>query len=849
MRQISYALVFSVLATTAVVGQEAGPRLLSTSDSSFAPIRQAAVDVPHARVDRQGKVRGASVTERLGEIRRRAVDADISRPFAVTDETNPELIELHGALPAVPRRVVKKAEPKPISTRLKRQQTKIVATQPKPTETQPVAKKPVPQSATVDPPAQNQSEAVQPTEKQTVQAPLAEKQPASQPVAKPPVATPPVLPPVVDQPVVPQTVAKQPALPQPSEPQPVEPEPTKPEPTVDPTPEVMVESVTTPAPVIAPPTKPLPAPVKSEPQPAAQPEPPLVQNEPKPEAAPEKSWSASQPALDVAVQNAVPDAPSEPQPEVLPVLPAQPDPEPVAAPDFVARRVTVKTQEIKKESDILLSNQVPALSFETAGPKQIRIGREAKYRVSMYNRGNADARDVIVTVNLPAWAEVTRTNATVGTPNVELDRDRSYNVTWELGQLAMNGKEDLLLGIIPRDSRPFDLAVGWTLAAAQSSTQIEVQEPKLVMAVNGARDVLYGETSIYTIVLSNPGTGDAENVTLSLMPLTPHQELAGTRKVGTVKAGERKTIELELTAHQAGKLQVRAIANAEGGLRADAAQDVIVRRANLDVAIIGPPRNFAGTEATYKIRIENTGDATAEQALASAVIPTSAGYIASNDGGKFDSVNNRIQWQVGTLRPGAVRMLEFRCVLEAAGENRIDISAMADGDLQISKAVATQVEALADLKLYVNDPKGPISVGQDSAYEVKIVNRGTKTAEDINVIGYFSDGIEPVDVRGWRGMVSTGQVQFEPIGNLSPGQEIVFRITARAETPGNHVFRAEVQCSNPETRLAAEEWTKYFGIPAAPETRQASRPRQIHPRNATPHADGQGQFYLPEIRR
>ena len=42
--------------------------------------------------------------------------------------------------------------------------------------------------------------------------------------------------------------------------------------------------------------------------------------------------------------------------------------------------------------------------------------------------------------------------------------------------------------------------------------------------------------------------------------------------------------------------------------------------------------------------------------------------------------------------------------------------------------------------------------------------------------------------------------------------------------PGNHVFRAELQCSSPETRLASEEWTKYYHVGHVHETRQATTP-------------------------
>ena len=154
---------------------------------------------------------------------------------------------------------------------------------------------------------------------------------------------------------------------------------------------------------------------------------------------------------------------------------------------------------------------------------------------------------------------------------------------------------------------------------------------------------------------------------------------------------------------------------------------------------------------------------------------------------------------------------EFECELNSARDNRVDVQCQAATDLSVAKSVTTHVEALADLKLHVNDPKGAIAVGEEAEYEVRIVNRGTKAAGNVQVVGYFSKGIEPESVRGGRGEVLTGQVVFEPIQAIQPGQEVVFKIAARASRPGDHVFRAELQCEAPQTRLATEEWTKFYG--------------------------------------
>jgi hypothetical protein len=50
------------------------------------------------------------------------------------------------------------------------------------------------------------------------------------------------------------------------------------------------------------------------------------------------------------------------------------------------------------------------------------------------------------------------------------------------------------------------------------------------------------------------------------------------------------------------------------------------------------------------------------------------------------------------------------------------------------------------------------------------------------------------------------------------GGEVIYTITARAETAGNHVFRAEVHCKSLGTSLASEETTKFYAEGAGLES-------------------------------
>jgi uncharacterized repeat protein (TIGR01451 family) len=368
----------------------------------------------------------------------------------------------------------------------------------------------------------------------------------------------------------------------------------------------------------------------------------------------------------------------------------------------------------------------------------------------------------------------------------------------------------LKLQIIPRSSRPFDLGVTWSFNPARTRTQIQVQEPKLDIAVVGPSDVLYGEKKIYTLTVSNPGTGDAEGVVVQLLPFIPHEDPA-VRELGTLKAGARRTLEVELKARQTGRLQVRAEATGAHGLRAAGQQEVFVRRAAVTVTVEAPEMKYAGSRATYQVRVSNDGDALAQDVVAVATLPTGAVDIQAKANGEINDARSEVHWELGSLRPGAVRVLEFECTLTEAGENRVDVRSVAADNLSAVTSARTTVESLADLKLTVNDPKGAIATGAEVVYEVRVTNRGTKEAKNISMVGYFSEGIEPSTIAGWTGKLQEGQVEMDHINRLGPGQELTILITAIATRPGNHVFRAELTCNNPETRLASEEWTRFYG--------------------------------------
>jgi len=204
--------------------------------------------------------------------------------------------------------------------------------------------------------------------------------------------------------------------------------------------------------------------------------------------------------------------------------------------------------------------------------------------------------------------------------------------------------------------------------------------------------------------------------------------------------------------------------------------------------------------------------------VATVMLPQGAELVNQKGDFEYDDSKGRVSWPLGELRPGAVRVLKLRCVLGTPGTNRLEVVAEAAGNLASFESAVTVVEAMADLKLLVNDPQGPIPVGEDTIYEIRLLNRGSKPAEDIQMYAFFSEGIEPVVVEGGEATFEPGQVVFEPISEIGAGQQLVFKIKARAQRSGNHIFRTEVTCEEPSTGLAAQETTQFYGeLPDAAE--------------------------------
>jgi uncharacterized repeat protein (TIGR01451 family) len=480
----------------------------------------------------------------------------------------------------------------------------------------------------------------------------------------------------------------------------------------------------------------------------------------------------------------------------------------LAKDNFVAQPVhdplviPVSSEETSTSPAISLGS--PALEVETFGPQTVGINKPAKYQVVVHNNSSTEADRILVGINIPQWVDIENVNLTTGGKEIT-DGQKQARLVWSIDKIPGHSKQTITITAVPRKAEVFDVGVEWTLVPRVGKTNINVTEPKLEMSIAGPPEVLYGETALYHVTVRNPGTGAAENV-IVMLP----EALGGERAtLGSIEAGKEKNFQVELLARTAGDLNLVATAAADGNLKTSAERALTVRRASLAISLGGPGLKYAGSIAEYEVKITNNGDARANDVVTAVALPTGVKYLGGIETVKL--IEGGMRWPVGSLDPGQTRTYKISCQLDTSGDLQLEVGARGKGDLAASSACLTTVETVADLVLTVADPKGPLPTGEQIPYEIKVQNRGTKSAKGVNLVMQFSEGIEPKGATGIESRIVPGQVLFSPISQIEPGQEISVIVTAEAMKSGTHVFRAQLTCQDSDAREIAEGTTRFFG--------------------------------------
>ena len=473
-----------------------------------------------------------------------------------------------------------------------------------------------------------------------------------------------------------------------------------------------------------------------------------------------------------------------------------------------------KSSEASVEKSVSIANErslagldvrTPQLRLRVDGPTSIPVGQSATYTIHATNEGTNKIDGLLIRAAAPRGVRIDGVTTMVGAHEVE-ELETELAVLWEIESLAPNDSKSMELQVVVLDAESFALNLEWTVAPLPTTMTVEVQQPKLELTLNGPSETQLGVPQKYQIQVKNSGKAPMPELVLQLQTETTGQYES---TVGTLEPGETKRIDVEMTFDHPGLFPIVATAKSSNGKFEKRERiDVQVQTLELTATWTGPSEFFQGLNAEYNLVIENTGNVLAKNVACVVALPTGFDPVELPTG--IARNGNQLRWVIPSI--GANQKLEvpLKVTVNQSGEQRIAFQARAEGGRDFGSAIATRVEAIADLELTVIEPAAPAPVGQPVVYEIQIINRGSKAAENVLAIAQFSDGIEPQRIEGHSGRIVPGQALFDAIPAIPPKKSITLKVTCVAAKGGNHRFRAAVQCQGSEEDLLEEGSTRYI---------------------------------------
>jgi uncharacterized repeat protein (TIGR01451 family) len=458
--------------------------------------------------------------------------------------------------------------------------------------------------------------------------------------------------------------------------------------------------------------------------------------------------------------------------------------------------------------------QEPAVSIEWMGPPVAKVGQAADYSLVVRNICNIPVQQVIVRVRIPAGM------STQGTEPKALNEGGI--LVWELGTL-MAKQEKALQMKLQADSKGDVAPQAWVTFTGSSLMRIRVREPKLVLKAVAPDKVLVGDPAAFTLTVSNPGDGSADQVKIHAVLSEGLEHARGNKidfDIGNLAPGESRNVTLLCATRTGGAQKCDVVAEADAGLKATDGCGVNVIMPRLDLRVEGPGLRYLDRKALYTLKVTNPGDAPATNVTVADMVPAGFKVLAASDGGRHDFQSRTVSWFLGEVAPGQTREVRLEVQAVNAGEHRHKATAVGARGLRAEAEKMTRVEGLAALMVEMVDTDDPIEVGGDTEYEVRITNTGSKAETDIKLVATIPDKMQFKGAQGHARHREEGKlIIFEPIPALAPRADAIFRLKVKAVEAGTVRFKIQVSSATLTEPVIKEEATRiYADAPDTPST-------------------------------
>ena len=461
--------------------------------------------------------------------------------------------------------------------------------------------------------------------------------------------------------------------------------------------------------------------------------------------------------------------------------------------------------------------QTPQLALEKRGPREIQVGKTARFEILVRNVGSATANDVVLRDSVPfgtALVATTPPASPTHAPGGQGDASATASdLVWQLGTLPPGGQARVALDVMPLQEGDVG-SVASVSFRADASVRARATRPALEIVAEPPLPVLVGLESRLTITISNPGSGIATGVVLEgLLPegLTHRAGHELEFDVGSLPPGESRTIDLVLATTGPGVHALRLTARADGQIEVSETVKIAVTAPTLELAVQMPSRRYLQRPATCVLSMTNAGTAPAVGVELVAQLPPGMKFIRATNAGYYEERTHRVLWNLEELPAAETGQVEVVVMPIALGSQKIVAAARTTAGLSDQIGHTVEVEGLAALAFEVADSEDPIEVGGVSEYVIRVANQGTKPASGVRVSATLLGDMEPVDARGPSPhRVDNLTISFEPLAKLAPSEEATYRIRVRGRREGDQRVQVQLTSDEQPAPITKEEVTRVY---------------------------------------
>lgn len=451
--------------------------------------------------------------------------------------------------------------------------------------------------------------------------------------------------------------------------------------------------------------------------------------------------------------------------------------------------------------------QTPHLTIEKILDGEVIVNEPTTVKTIVRNVGRSVARDITIKDRIPQGARLLSASPK---PSVT----ESGELLWSLGNLEGNEQIIVEMRLLPfREGEIGSVAV--VNYTSEASTRIAVTKPMLRVDVKAPQKVLLGQTANLEITISNPGTATARGVILEEYVPDGLYHKDGkvliNKNINTLKPKEAKRLTLPLTCVGSGNLINRLTVRADGNLSVEESTSIQALAPILNLEIAGAEQRFLERRSTYRLIVSNSGTASAQNVDLVLTLPSAVKFVSTNQSGVYEASTHTVHWALEELPAQESGEIELVVLPRQIGDHSMRFSGIGENQLKAEASKVVSIDGIAALSFDLVGQSHLIEVGKEAVYEIRVSNKGTKAAGNIQVKAALPEGLSFSKAEGPVQYQANGNVvSFESLSRLEPKGEKVYRIAAKCLADGDHRVSAQLVSDDLKTPITKQESTRVF---------------------------------------